>query len=188
MFSLKSVGHHLMAISVALSAVTPLSGCASTTITSSDNAARDIAGPLARLPDAQRPYAWRDYRALPVVVYGSAPGHPQAELSRLFPQAAGSHSVSDRHLVIYINAVKLPARAAWCSDTAAFKSGVQTGDSAVVAGALCNGNLVVTSATGRVLTKVDSVRWLRSDFDIIRDQLYLSLYPGTNDPGKFATN
>ena len=80
------------------------------------------------------------------------------------------------------------AAAARGSDIAAFKSGVQTGDSAVVAGALRNGNRVVTSATGRVLTIVDAVRWLRSDLDIIRDQLYLSLYPGTNDPGKFATN
>jgi hypothetical protein len=70
----------------------------------------------------------------------------------------------------------------------AFQPGTQSGQSAGVTGVMCDGAVVVTTATGRVLTHAKSTRWLRKDFDTIRDQLYQSLFPGTNDPTKFQEN
>lgn len=86
---------------------------------------------------------------------------------------------------MYVNPSQLPARGALCSHTETFRPGTQDGKSANVTGAMCDGKTVVTMATGRVLTAVDSPRWIKKDFSTIRDQLYQSLYPGANNPSKF---
>jgi hypothetical protein len=44
---------------------------------------------------------------------------------------------------------------------------------------------VVTRATAYILTKDQSSRELAYNFRTIREQLYQSLFPGANDPGKY---
>ncbi len=165
---------------IAIKAIIPslllVSGCAPTTITSSSNPSRD------------RQRLWRDYTSLPVIILGNSPQHSHAELASMYPAAQTPYSDSDRHIVFYLNAAALPQPADLCSDMSAFQAGTQTGESASVTGAMCDGKTVVTTATGRVLTQTKTARWLRKDFDTVRDQLYQSLVPGSNDPNKFRTN
>jgi hypothetical protein len=160
----------LAAASTLLAATLLLGGCAATTITASSNPSRDPA------------WAWADYAVLPVTVLGSAGNHSQASLSSLFPAAPSGAGGEGRHIVMYVNASALPPATRLCSDTSGFHPGAQNGDAANVTGAMCNGSAVVTTSTGRVLTHVQSARWLKHDFDVIRDQLYQSLFPGANDP------
>ena len=89
---------------------------------------------------------------------------------------------------MYVNAAQLPQKLDLCSDPGSFRAGAQHGDAATVTGALCDGGREVTRATGTVVTTDQSPRWLVKGFDQIRNQLYQSLYPGTNDPFKWRQN
>ena len=162
-----------LAIKASLPLMLLLAGCATTTITSSAN------------PSHDRARAWRDYKDLPVTVLGSAPGWSQEQLVTVLSTSPGASNGEGRHIVMYVNPSQLPARDALCSQTETFRPGTQDGQSANVTGAMCDGTMVVTMATGRVLTAVNSPRWIKKDFDTIRDQLYQSLYPGANNPSKF---
>ena len=106
----------------------------------------------------------------------------------MYPSAQTPYTDEGRHIVLYLNAAVLPPQVDLCSDINAFQAGTQTGESASVTRAMCDGKTVVTTATGRVLTQTKTARWLRKDCDTIRDQLYQSLAPGSNDPTKFRTN
>lgn len=165
-----------IAIETVFPAILLLGGCAPTTITSSSNPSRD----------PQR--LWRDYTSLPVIILGNSPQHSHDQLAAMYPAAQTPYNDNGRHIVFYLNAAALPQQADLCSDMEAFQAGTQTGESASVTGAMCDGKTVVTTATGRVLTQTKTARWLRKDFDTIRDQLYQSLVPGSNDPTKFRTN
>jgi hypothetical protein len=149
-------------------------GCASNEVLSSSN------------PSRAAPRHWQDYDQLPVVMLGSITGKTQSELASLFPSAPGA--ASGRHIVMYVNAEQLPSKPDLCSDPGSFRSGSQTGDAANVTGALCDGSREITRATGTVLTTDQSPRWLVKGFDQIRNQLYQSLYPNTNDPFKWRLN
>lgn len=166
--------------SLAAKAIVPslllLGGCAATTITESSNPSRD------------RQRLWRDYQSLPVIVLGNVPHHTHAELAAMYPVAPAPYTDAGRHIVFYLNAAALPQPADLCNNMDAFQAGTQTGESASVTGAMCDGKTVVTTATGRVLTQTKTERWLRKDFDTVHDQLYDSLVPGSNDPTKFQTN
>ena len=165
-----------IAVKMIVPSILLLGGCATTTITSSANPSRD------------RQRLWRDYASLPVIILGSSPEHSHAELASMYPPAPMPYTDDGRHIVLYLNAAALPPQADLCSNMDAFQPGTQTGESASVTGAMCDGKTVVTTATGRVLTQTKTTRWLRKDFETIRDQLYQSLVPGSNDPTKFQTN
>lgn len=149
-------------------------GCASTEVLNSSNPSRDA------------PRDWRDYDQLPVEILGSITGRSQAELAALFPAAANAGQ--GRHIVLYVNADELPQKSSLCSDPGSFRAGAQHGDAATVTGALCDGGREITRATGTVVTTDQSPRWLVKGFDQIRNQLYQSLYPGTNNPFKWRQN
>lgn len=149
-------------------------GCANTDVLSSSNPSRDP------------PRAWRDYDRLPIEMFGSITGKSQTELASLFPSAPDAQT--GRHIVMYVNAAQLPPKPDLCSAPSSFRAGIQTGDAANVTGALCDGSREVTRAMGTVVTTDKSPRWLVKGFDQVRDQLYQSLYPGTNDPSKWRLN
>lgn len=161
---------------VAAPALLLVGGCANTTVLSSSNPSRDA------------PADWRDYDKLPIRIVGSITGRSQAELASLFPSAPPQDADLGRHIVLYVNASQLPAKAALCSDPQSFRAAGQSGDAATVTGALCDGAREVTRASGDVVTAGQSPRWLVKGFDQIRNQLYQSLYPGTNDPSKWRQN
>ena len=153
-----------------------LAGCTGTMVTGSANPSRD------------RPRLWQDYAYLPVTVLGHDPEHTQPELAAVFPAPPAPGAPGGRHIVLYVDAAVLPDKGALCTDVEAFRPGTQDGRYARVTAAMCDGGREVTRVTGTVLTHVASARWLRKDFDVIRDQLYASLYPGANDPTKFQVN
>ncbi len=153
-----------------------LAGCANTTVLSSNNPSRDA------------PRHWRDYASLPIKVLGSVPGRSQDQLASLFPAAPTSSIEGSRHIVMYVNAARLPAKPDLCSDDAAFQPGGQTGATANVTDALCDGGREITRANGTVVTARESPRGLVQGFGVIRDQLFQSLYPGANDPSSTFQN
>ncbi len=161
----------------AVPAVLPLvalAGCANTTVLSSDNPSR--AAPRHR----------RDYGSLPIEVLGSIPGRSQEQLASLFPTAPGPSIETGRHIVMYVNATRLPAKPDLCSDDVAFRPGGQSGATADVTDALCDGGREITRVSGTVVTARESPRGLVQGFDVIRDQLVQSLYPDAND--SFSTS
>ncbi len=162
-----------LARATALPALLLVAGCANTSILSSSNPSRDA------------PRAWSDYDQLPVRIMGSIPGTSPTALASLFPSAPASTADGGRHIVMYVNASRLPAKPELCSGAAAFRAGAQPGDVASVTGALCDGNREITRASGDVRTTDQSSRWLRRGFDMVRKQLYLSLHPGANDPASY---
>ena len=117
-----------------------LGGCAETTVISSNNPSRD------------RPSGWRDFNTLPVVILGDVPGHTHAELASPYPAPASSLPDGGRHVVMYVNADRLPAKSALCTDGPAFMPGVQSGNTVRVTAALCDGNKEITRASGTVVT------------------------------------
>ena len=157
----------LPGIATVLPMILLLVGCASTTILSRTN------------PSGDDPMSWTDFVTLPVQVLGHTPTHSQSDIAKLFP-AFQDQANSGRHIVLYVNAAKLPSQDNLCSDTSAFQEGAGIGESANVTGALCDGSRIVTTATGVVRTAVPNARWLMRDFAIIRDQLYQSLAPNPN--------
>ena len=159
-----------LALAVTVPLAAALGGCAETTVISSSNPSRD------------RPSGWRDFNTLPVVILGDVADHPHAELASLYPAPAGSLPDGGRHVVMYVNADRMPAKPALCADGAHFTPGVQAGNTARVTAALCDGNNEITRASGKVVTAGQSPRWLRKGFDVVRNQLFQSLYPGTNNP------
>ena len=165
-------------LKIAVPALMLLGGCeAATTVTGSVN------------PSRAQPAAWADYDQLPVELHGVIPNRTKPQLAALFPPAPRRQVAAlgdvpvdggTRRMVLYVNPASLPAPADLCSNGAAFRRGAQQGESAHVTGALCDGNRLITRASGRVLTADQSDAGLRKDFQIIRDQLYQSLYFGAN--------
>ncbi len=74
------------------------------------------------------------------------------------------------------------------SDDAAFRPGGQSGATADVTHALCDRGREITRVSGTVVTAQESPRGLVQGFDVIRDQLCQSLYPGANDPFSTSKN
>ena len=168
---------------LALPALCLLGGCASpTTVLSSANP--------SRLPAS----AWSDYASLPVAVRGVVPGRTKAQLAAIFPayHTAQYASIGDlpasteeRRMVLYVNPANHLADEGLCNGRSDFRRGGQDGESAFVVGALCDGPRVVTRATAYILTKDQSPSELAYNFGTIRNQLYQSLFPGSNDPDKY---
>ena len=165
-------------LKIAAPAMLLLGGCeASTTVTGSVN------------PSRAQPAAWADYDQLPVELHGVIPSRTKPQLAALFPPAPrrqvatlGDVPVESgtRRMVLYVNPAAMPPAEDLCSDAAAFRRGAQEGESAHVTGALCDGNKLITRASGRVLTADQTDAGLRKDFQIIRDQLYQALFFGAN--------
>ncbi len=176
---------------VAASAILPievavafaLGGCmAPTTILTSANPSRAPAS------------AWADYQMLPVDVHGAAPGHSKADIAALFPAfrpaqyaALGELPVTAarRYMALYVNPAYTPDRSQLCNGAAHFPRGMQEGASAYVVGALCDGTRLITVASAKILTEHTDPAQLAYNFNIIRDQLYQSLFPGANDPDRY---
>lgn len=144
----------------------------------------------SRAPAAE----WADYQTLPVDVHGTAPGYSKENLAALFPPyhpaqyaALGEipAAVTQRHMVLYVNPAYTPKSSQLCDGAAHFPRGAQTGQSAFVAGALCDGARLITMASAKILTKNQDPTELVYNFNIIRDQLYQSLFPGANDPDRY---
>jgi hypothetical protein len=160
-----------------------LGGCtATTTVLSSVNP--------SRVPAAD----WTDYRSLPVAVRGVVPGRTKPQLAAIFPayHQAQYASLTDlpvsneeRRTVLFVNPADPLAEDNLCNGASGFRRGAQEGDSAFVVGALCDGPREITRATAFILTKDQSPRDLANNFNTIRDQLYQSLFPGANNPGKY---
>jgi len=174
------IKHHIAA--VALPALLLLGGCASpTTVLSSANP--------SRLPASD----WTDYASLPVAVRGVVPGRTKAQLAAVFPAYQTAQyaslgnlpSTEERRMVLYVNPADHLADEGLCNGRSDFRRGGQDGNSAFVVGALCDGTHVVTRATAYILTKDQSSSELAYNFRMIRDQLYQSLIPGSNDPGRY---
>lgn len=147
-----------------------LAGCATTTVTSSANPSRD------------NPDEWSNYATLPVTVRGNAPGTAATRLASLIRPTTPVPVTGDRRILVYVNPQSLPAPAALCSNPDMFRPGEQAGASAAVTVALCDGNQVVSTVSGRLLTNNVSDTWLRREIGAMRDQLYFSLFPGVNNP------
>jgi hypothetical protein len=168
---------------LALPALFLLGGCsAPTTVLSSANP--------SRLPASD----WTDYASLPVAVRGVVPGRTKAQLAAVFPSYHTTQyaslgdlpaSTAERRMVLYVNPADHLADEGLCDGRSGFRRGGQDGNSAFVVGALCDGSRVVTRATAYILTKDQSSSELAYNFGTIRDQLYQSLFPGANDPGKY---
>ena len=166
-----------------LPALLLLSGCeAATTVTGSVN------------PSRAQPSAWADYNQLPVELHGVIPNRTKPQLAALFPPAPLQQVVAlgpvpvdayPRRIVLYVNPAALPAPDDLCSNGAAFRRGGQHGESAQVTGALCDGKRLISRASGYVLTENQSDDGLRKDFQIIRDQLYQSLFFGANSTNRY---
>jgi hypothetical protein len=138
--------------------------------------------------------AWADYQTLPVDVHGVAPGRSKTDLAALFPvyQAAQYAALGalpaaggQRHMVLYVNPAYTPGSSQLCDGAAHFPRGTQEGGSAYVVGALCDGTRLITLASAKILTKNQDPAELAYNFEIIRDQLYQSLFPGANDPDRY---
>ena len=166
-------------VSALASAALLLCGCVTTTVLQSEN------------PSKNRPPMWTDYWSLPVDVHGTVPGFSQAGLQAMFPQpdlqqfaALGALPVPDagRHVVLYLNPSRLPPPEARCSDSDDFVPGPQAGQSAYLAGALCNGGSVVTWATARILTSGLTPDQVKQQLGMMQLQLYQALTRGNNHP------
>ena len=159
-----------------------LGGCtASTSVLSSANP--------SRVPASE----WTDYASLPVAVRGVVPGHSKAELAAVFPvyqqpqyaSLGNLPPVEGRRMVLYVNPADHLADGGLCNGGSGFRRGGQEGESAFVVGALCGGPNVITRATAYIRTKDQDSRELAYNFNTIRDQLYQSLFPGSNDPNRY---
>jgi hypothetical protein len=160
-----------------------LGGCTSpTTLLTSANPSRAPAS------------EWADYQGLPTQVHGVAPGFSKADLSSLFPAyhppqyaALGALPAADtqRRMVLFVNPAFAPAQSQLCDGAPHFPRGEQNGVSADVVGALCDGTHLITTASAKILTKNESPTELAYNFNIVRDQLYQSLFPGANDPDRY---
>jgi hypothetical protein len=144
----------------------------------------------SRAPAAE----WADYQTLPVDVHGTAPGYSKESLAALFPPYHPPQYASlgeaaavgtQRHMVLYVNPAYTPGPSQLCDGAAHFPRGTQHGQSAYVAGALCDGTRLITLASAKILTKNQNQTELIYNFNIIRDQLYQSLFPGANDPDRY---
>jgi hypothetical protein len=170
-------------VPVGVAAPLALGGCtAPTTILSNANPSR---APAA---------AWEDYQSLPVDVHGAAPGHSKAELAALFPRYQTAHYAAlgglpparpQRRMVLYVNPAYMPGPSQLCDGAAHFPRGTQDGQSAYVVGALCDGTRLITVASAKILVESQDPTDLSYNFNIIRDQLYQSLFPGANDPDRY---
>ena len=127
-----------------------------------------------------------------MAVRGVVPGHSKAELVALFPAyhapqyaSLGAVAAADRHMALYVNPANALSLDNLCNPKAGFHRGPQHGDTAYVVGALCEGGTVVSRATARIRAHDDSSPELASNFRVIQDQLYQSLYPGANDPDRY---
>jgi hypothetical protein len=145
-------------------------------------------------PSAAPASAWADYRRLPVELHGAVPGHTQAQLAASFaayhaPQYASLDGVASvgasRRVVLFVNPSATPQDGSLCDGGALFQPGTQTGRSATVTGALCDGTRVISTASGYILTRDQTAAGVATNLNIIRDQLYQSLFPGANDPGRY---
>jgi hypothetical protein len=169
-------------LAVLVPAASLLGACATTNITSSANPSHaDVAN-------------WADYASLPVELHGVVPGRTKAELASLFPAyhppqyaALGALPPSDsgRRMVLFVNPVAPLDTDTLCAGRGHFERGVQQGGSAFVEGALCEGTRVISTASARVLTQDMTPKELAYNFAIIRDQLYQTLFPGANNPGRY---
>ncbi len=165
------------------SALFLLGGCAApTSIISSANPSRAPAS------------AWADYETLPVELHGVVPGYSKPELASLFPayhppQYASLGDLPAAHLprrmVLYVNPAVVPSQATMCDGPAHIQRARQSGGSATVVGALCDGTKLISTATADIRTAGNDLSGIGYNFRIIRDQLYQSLFPGANDPNRF---
>ena len=146
-----------------------LGGCG-TAITSSNN------------PSHERARLWWDYKSLPVKFIGTVPGQTDATLAALYPTQDGVASADSRRIVMYLNAVRLPAKDVLCSAETEFAQGGPKGGLTQVTAAMCDGSKEITRTSGQIATDGASARWLTIGFDNIRDQLYTALTPGANHP------
>jgi hypothetical protein len=143
----------------------------------------------SRVPAAE----WTDYASLPVAMRGVVPGRTKAQLAAIFPIYRQAQYASlgalppaeERRMVLYFNPADHLSDEGLCNGRSGFRRGGQDGDSAFVVGALCDGSRVITRATAYILTKDQSPSELAYNSGIIRDQLYQSLFPGSNDPNKY---
>jgi len=168
---------------IGVSLALALAGCtAPTTILSNANP--------SRAPAAD----WADYQSLPVDLHGAAPGHDKAELAALFPAYHPAHYVAlgdlpaagpVRRMVLYVNPAYRPSLSQLCDGAAHFPRGTQEDQSAYVVGALCDGTRPITVASAKILMKSHNPADVAYNFNIIRDQLYQSLFPGANDPDRY---
>jgi hypothetical protein len=176
-------------VSLALKALVPavvlLGGCATTTVTGTTN------------PSGAQASAWSNYDSLPVELHGTVPGRTEGQLASLFPAdpqpqyaAIGDLPLQPpgRRMVLYVNPARMPPNSALCSDSTVFQSGPQSGKSAYVEGALCDGPKLISTANGYVLAKDASPHRLAQNFGVIRDQLYQVLFPGRSDPDWYMVN
>jgi hypothetical protein len=162
-------------------AILLLGGCASTTVTGSSD------------PSGAPASAWADYDRLPVELHGTVQGHTKAELAALFPAdhrpeyavLGDLPPAPGRRMVLYVNPAQMPPQSELCSNSHAFRRGPQAGGSAFATGALCDGPKVISVASAYVLTRDQSPQGLAYNFSSVRDQLYLSLFPGATDPDRY---
>ncbi len=156
-------------IVLALIAASAAGGCTTTSVIVSEN------------PSKNRPPQWLDYWSLPVEVRGAVPQLPQPALAALFP-APASASGAARRIELFLDPARLPGHDVLCSRPDLFVPGGQDGSYAFVAGALCNGNSVVTYATANILTASLSPDQIRGHLEMMHLQLWQALTYGNNHP------
>jgi len=143
-------------------------------------------------PSNADPAQWRAAAPrLPVELQGTVPGLAETALVALFPPAhdlqyasLGPIALPDagKRIVLYVNAVRLPAASELCRQSDQFQPGQQTGKFANVTAALCDGPAVISSVRGYALANHQTVEGLRRSFGVIEDGLFDALQPGAIDP------
>jgi hypothetical protein len=146
-------------------------GCSTpTTILSSQN------------PSGAPAASWADYDSLPVFFRGSVPGVDLAALSASFPRIRDNRS---RRMVIYLNPAYDRPPAALCGDSEVFTAGVQTGVSARVTAALCDGPVVISTAEALIHSADEGTSGFARNLFTVRSETFQALQPRWQDPGRY---
>ncbi len=154
---------------LALVTASSIAACTTTTVIVSEN------------PSNNRPPQWLDYWSLPVEVHGSVPRIRQPVLAALFHDPP-PHGGDTRRVELFLNPARLPPNDLLCSRPDLFLAGGQDGSYAFVAGALCNGESVVTYATANILTASLTPEQVRRHLEMMHLQLWQALTYGNNHP------
>jgi hypothetical protein len=111
---------------------------------------------------------------LSATLTNSAFGLSAFGLSGRLPRSRGK-----KRVVLFVNGWLAAPSSTICDGVSGFQAYKQSGTHAKVDGALCDGKIVISTASGWVLTQSRSTTELASSFRKIRDKLYWTLYPPT---------
>jgi hypothetical protein len=133
---------------------------------------------------------------LPVDLYGvnSTSAETQPRLKAAFPHIAPRQIASadasfvpssGKRVVLYINPAAPPSPTGLCSPQNVVRELPQSGQLASVTAALCDGDTVVSYATGKVLLSSTSEIQLRRNLGVVISELFDILQPGADDPSRY---